>query len=120
MKPLDILYVVISTALLVVNQIALKLWLINKKVTVWPINLNFFKSLFSLEIIISIVSIGLSGVLWLSLLKKIEFSVLYPMISLSYVFGVLAAVFIFKESVPIIRWLGIVVIMFGIFLITRN
>lgn len=120
MKTLDILYVVISTALLVVNQVALKFWLINKKVTVWPLNLKFVKSLFSLEILICFVSIGLGGIMWLSLLKKIEFSVLYPMISLSYVFGVLAAIFIFKESVPLIRWLGIGVIIFGIFLITRN
>ena len=120
MKIIDFIFVVIATGLLVVNQIALKLWLLNKKIIVWPLKLNFFKSLISLEIAVSILSIAISGVLWLILLKKLEFSVLYPMISLSYIFGVLAAIFIFKESVPLIRWLGILVIIVGIFLISRS
>lgn len=119
-KIIDLILVIISTGLLVVNQIAIKFWLSNKGITVWPINLHFFKSLFSIEISVCILSIGISGFMWVYLLKKIEFSILYPMISISYVFGLLAAVFIFKEAVPSIRWVGVFVIMFGIFLITKS
>ena len=120
MRVIDFILVIISTSLLVINQVALKFWLANKNIVLWPLNLHFFKSLFSLEILVSIVSIGLSGFIWLSLLKKLEFSLLYPMISFSYVIGMLVAIFVFKESVPFIRWVGISVIMLGIFLISRN
>lgn len=34
-------------------------------------------------------------------------------------FGLLAAVFIFKESVPFLRWVGVLVIILGIFITTR-
>ena len=120
MKILDFILVLISTGLLVINQIAIKFWLSNKGITVWPINLHFFKSLFSFEILISFLAIGISGFIWVSLLKKVEFSILYPMISTSYIFGLLTAVWIFKESVPPIRWVGVIVIILGVFLITRN
>jgi undecaprenyl phosphate-alpha-L-ara4N flippase subunit ArnE len=43
----------------------------------------------------------------------------YPMISLSYVFGMLAAIFIFHESIPAARWIGVFLIMSGCVLIAR-
>ena len=58
-------------------------------------------------------------VLWMYILKKFPFSMAYPMISLSYVFGMLAAVFIFHESIPLTRWLGVLLIMGGCVLIAR-
>lgn len=120
MKPVQFIQVVLSTALLVVNQIFLKIWVQKYDIEVWPLNVKLFKSLFSLEILISVLSIGASGFLWLSLLKKIEFSVIYPMISISYIFGLLAALFIFKESVPVIRWLGVAFIIIGIVFINHK
>lgn len=42
------------------------------------------------------------------------------MISLSYVFGILAAVFIFNEPVPVTRWIGVAFIIVGVVLIARN
>ena len=120
MRVIDFLLIILSTALLVVNQIALKLWMVNTKVSVWPLNMPFFRNLFSVEILISILSIGISAIIWLGLLKKLEFSVLYPMISFSYIFGILAAIFIFKENVPLIRWMGVAFIILGIILVSRN
>ena len=120
MKIIDFFYIIISTTLLVVNQIALKVWLTKSNIIVWPLNLIFFRNLFSLEILISIASIGISGLIWLTLLKRIEFSILYPMISFSYIIGLLAAIFVFKESVPLIRWVGVSFIMIGIFFISRS
>ena len=120
MKLINLILVIISTSLLVVNQIALKFWLRNKNIVVLPLNIHFFKSLFSFEILISFLTIGISGFIWVYLLKKVEFSILYPMISISYIFGMLAAILIFKESVTLIRWIGVLVIMLGVFLVTRN
>jgi undecaprenyl phosphate-alpha-L-ara4N flippase subunit ArnE len=58
-------------------------------------------------------------VLWLYIIKHFNFSVAYPMISISYVFGMLAAIFIFHESVPVTRWVGVALIMGGVILIAR-
>lgn len=39
-------------------------------------------------------------VLWMYILKRFPFSMAYPMISLSYVFGMLAAIFISMRTSP--------------------
>ncbi|MDR2130201.1 MAG: EamA family transporter [Odoribacteraceae bacterium] len=57
--------------------------------------------------------------LWLYIIKHYDFSVAYPMISISYVFGMLAAVFIFHETVPPTRWLGVLLIMGGVILTAK-
>ena len=43
----------------------------------------------------------------------------YPLASMSYVFGMLAAIFIFHEEVPLTRWLGVVLIMGGCYFIAK-
>jgi undecaprenyl phosphate-alpha-L-ara4N flippase subunit ArnE len=58
-------------------------------------------------------------VLWGYILKYFEFSVAYPITAFAYVFGVLAAIFIFHETVPVTRWLGIGCIILGVILIAK-
>ena len=65
------------------------------------------------------VFMGLGSVLWMYILKKFPFSIAYPMVSLSYVFGMLAAIFFFHESVSLTRWIGVLMIIGGCFLIVR-
>ena len=43
----------------------------------------------------------------------------YPMVSLSYVFGMFAAMLVFHEQVPTVRWLGVLLIMAGCVLIAK-
>ncbi|MDY6327539.1 MAG: EamA family transporter [Bacteroidales bacterium] len=62
---------------------------------------------------------GAGALLWFHILKNHPFSKAYPLISLSYVFGMLAAVVVFKESVPPVRWLGVLLIMAGCFFIAK-
>ncbi|MDR2765233.1 MAG: EamA family transporter [Tannerella sp.] len=61
----------------------------------------------------------LASLIWVYILKHYEFSVAYPMISISYLFGLLAAIFIFHEPVPLVRWIGVLLIMGGVFLVTK-
>lgn len=58
-------------------------------------------------------------ILWFYIIKHFPFSMAYPMISLSYVFGMLAAIFIFHEQVSVSAWVGIAMIMCGCMLIVR-
>ena len=58
-------------------------------------------------------------ILWGFILKHFPFSVAYPITAFAYIFGLLAAVFIFQENVPVTRWIGVFVIMIGVYLIAK-
>lgn len=63
---------------------------------------------------------GLSSILWLVILSRLPLSLVYPMVSVAYVLVALAAMFLFKENVTLLRWIGIFVICFGVYLISRS
>ena len=58
-------------------------------------------------------------VLWGYILKYFPFSIAHPLTSFSFIFGMLAAIFIFGESVPFTRWIGVVLIIIGAFFIAK-
>jgi undecaprenyl phosphate-alpha-L-ara4N flippase subunit ArnE len=53
------------------------------------------------------------------ILKQFPFSAAYPMVSLSYVFGMLAAILFFHEDVSMAKWLGVAFIVVGCMLIAK-
>jgi drug/metabolite transporter (DMT)-like permease len=57
--------------------------------------------------------------IWMYIISKMPFSVAYPIQSLSYALGVIMAYFIFKEQVDMSQWLGVLVIIFGVYLIAK-
>jgi drug/metabolite transporter (DMT)-like permease len=61
-----------------------------------------------------LVLYGIATVLWLYVLKKLPLSLAYPLQSLAYVIALVAAVFIFHESVPLQRWIGAAIILAGV------
>ena len=62
---------------------------------------------------------GASSVLWMYIIKNYPLSVAYPMISLSYVFGLLAALLFFHESVSVTKWGGVGLILLGCCIIAK-
>jgi len=56
---------------------------------------------------------------WMYMIKHFPFSMAYPMISLSYVFGMFAAILFFHEQIPAIRWIGVFLIMIGCIFIAK-
>jgi multidrug transporter EmrE-like cation transporter len=67
-----------------------------------------------------LVCFGLSAVFWLVVLSRMELSLVYPMVSVAYVLVALASWLFFKENLSLVRWLGILVIIFGVYLISRS
>ena len=57
--------------------------------------------------------------MWLYIIKHFPFSMAYPMVSLSYVFGMIAAIVFFHEPVSITKWIGVLLIMAGGYLIAK-
>lgn len=60
-----------------------------------------------------------SGILWLYLLEKYEFSQVFPMLALSYIIAAVYGITIFQEAISIYRWIGFVLIIGGVFLINK-
>jgi len=58
--------------------------------------------------------------LFLAALSWTGVTVALPMTAIEYGFAALMAVTILKESVPPIRWIGIVLVMVGVILIARG
>lgn len=58
--------------------------------------------------------------IWLDLLSRMELSVLYPMMSLSYVLAFFTGWIWLGEEPSVTRFLGILVICFGIWLVGRT
>ena len=63
-----------------------------------------------------VVSVGV----WLVVLSRVDVSYAYPMVSLGYVFAVIVAWAVLRESVSPVRGLGVLVVCLGIYLIART
>ncbi|MFC0216249.1 EamA family transporter [Paenibacillus chartarius] len=95
--------------------------------TVWKIGLtklgglqlsNWSHVLLSPYILLGIVCYGAATVLWLSILSRLPLSVAYPMQSAAYVVALLIAAFVLREVVPPHRWIGVMVILSGIVIVS--
>lgn len=62
---------------------------------------------------------GMASLLWMYIVKAFPFSQAYPMVSLSYVFGMFAAIVFFHEEVSAVKWLGVGLIILGCMLISK-
>ncbi len=71
-------------------------------------------------VIIGFVTYALSALFWLFILTRVELSFAYPMMGLSFVLLALISMVFLGENVSFIRWLGVFVIVFGVFLVSRS
>jgi undecaprenyl phosphate-alpha-L-ara4N flippase subunit ArnE len=113
-----VLLTILQCLLLAGGQVCFKLAVqkIGKFVLSWT---YFADILTNWWLLASGVCLITATVLWGYILKQFEFSVAYPITALAYIFGILAAVYIFHETVPPIRWLGVGLIITGVILIVK-
>lgn len=71
-------------------------------------------------VFLGFVFFGLSSIFWLVVLSRLELSMVYPMVSVAYVLVAIFSLIFFKENVSLVRWVGIVVIILGVYLISRS
>lgn len=110
--------VTLQSLLLVMTQVFLKasLMVIGKFEWSW----HFIKVLLSTWQLALCGVFGISTmILYIYILKNYDFSLAYPLTCISYVFGLLAALFIFHESIPLTRWIGVFIIVIGVFLVLK-
>ena len=109
----------IQSMLLALGQVTLKISLQQLGAFAWTRHF-FVRAFTNLWFATCGICFGLSSLLWMYIVKHYPLSMAYPMISLSYVMGMLAAVFIFHEQVPAVRWIGLGLIMIGVVLVVQQ
>ena len=117
MKPLIIL--LISVSLTSIGQLILKKGLL----VVGPIErfgLKFFQMLTNPLIILGITFAILGWAAYAMALSKSELSYAYPIWSLTYVVVPLLSLFIFKESISLLKMGGLGFIFLGVFLVAAS
>ncbi|MDR2972784.1 MAG: EamA family transporter [Bacteroidales bacterium] len=81
---------------------------------------NDFANLFTnWWLLVSGICLIAATLLWGFIMKHFEFSVAYPITAFAYVFGMLAAIFIFHETVPLTRWIGVGLIIAGVVFVVK-
>lgn len=109
---------IIQSALLALGQVLLKFGLLRMEPFGW--NAAFWRSaLFNWQFALCGICFAIASLLWMYIIKHFPLSMAYPMVSLSYVFGLIAAIVFFHESVDIFKWVGVFLIITGCILIAR-
>lgn len=116
MSIFNLILIMINTVLLVTGQ---TLWKIGaEKISFSGLN-TIISMVLSPWIVIGGVLYVLATGIWLYLLSKLPLSLIYPLQSIAYVLGLFVALYIFKETIPITRWIGVSVILVGVYLVAK-
>lgn len=81
--------------------------------------IDIIKLLFSPVVLLALCLYGGTTILWLYILSKTPMSFAYPIQALAFPIVLIASMFIFHEQIPPMRWIGVFVIIFGVFVATR-
>jgi drug/metabolite transporter (DMT)-like permease len=71
-------------------------------------------------ILIGFVLMFCGSILWLAAISRVDFSWAYPMLSMGYVFGVVASWIILGEQFNLSRLVGALVVFSGVVIIARS
>jgi drug/metabolite transporter (DMT)-like permease len=89
----------------------LELWPLPELVrTLWSVFTNLY-------VLAGFACVFSASIFWLAVLSRAEISLVYPMLSISYVVVVILSYFIFRENVTLLRLVGCCVIIGGVALV---
>ena len=107
-----------QSVLLVASQTFLKISLQRFGAFSWT--WNYFKTVFTTWQFAASGIAALSAMLtWFYVLKHYEFSIAYPLLSISYIIGLLSAYFFLHETISLSRWIGVAIIMIGVYFVVK-
>lgn len=65
-------------------------------------------------------SIMIGAAFWLTAISRVDLSWAYPLLAIGYILVLIFSALILREPVSLIRWIGALVIVIGVYLITRS
>ncbi len=106
-------------ALLAAGQVLMKLGM--NLLGGQKISLQFFgKALTSWPVILGLVCSAAGSLLWLVVISKFNLGFSNLVVSLTFVLVALASVVIFKEPLPPLKWMGALLIVLGVVLVSQT
>lgn len=120
----SLLLILVSICLAVVGQILLKIGMTQVGVIGSSSIVNWRETLLKV-IVVPQVWLGLSfyvfsAISWLIVLSRVDLSFAYPFVAVGYIAVLLISSIYLHENVPMLRWLGVIVICFGVILVARS
>ncbi len=79
----------------------------------------FSKALSTWQFYVSGICAISSVLVWMYTLRHYEFSTAYPLLSINYVIGLLAAYFFLGETIPYTRWIGVAIVVVGVYVMLK-
>ena len=81
---------------------------------------KIFNTIFETHIFIGLMLYACATLLWFVALSKGEVSLVYPLISIGYIFTAFLSKLYFNENITMLRWFGILLIVGGVFLVAKG
>jgi undecaprenyl phosphate-alpha-L-ara4N flippase subunit ArnE len=116
----SLLLMLFQTSLLVGGQVFFKLGMQGIDSIIWSWDFILHHILLNIWLLVGVAFLVAANLFWLWLLKMYPFSVIYPLTSLGFVFGMLSGMLIFHETVTITQWIGVVMVMGGCYFIAAQ
>ncbi|HTL89363.1 MAG TPA: EamA family transporter, partial [Leptolyngbya sp.] len=69
------------------------------------------------ELVVGLCCYGVGAVMYILLLTRVPLSVIAPAVALQYVFSVMLGKFVFNEPIPVLRFVGLGLIICGVVLL---
>ncbi|HZG86187.1 EamA family transporter [Paenibacillus sp.] len=110
----NLLLVLANAVLLIAGQFCWKLGVESRKIHSLADSLHL---LFTPMVMAGLILYGVATILWLFILSRVPLSVAYPIQSVAYVFGVVGAHYLFKETITVWKIAGCLLIVAGVSLI---
>lgn len=93
--------------------------LLLKKASIITLNQTLVEKILNLFFIGGLFFYGLSTLLWIKILEKIEISVAYPVMAMSYIIVTIGASLFFQEMITGYKITGIIFIIIGIIFMVK-
>ena len=81
---------------------------------------NFFRIIFNGWIFSGFVVYAIATGFFMWLLSKFEISLVIPISSVAFIYSLMAGYWIFHETISPLRIVGVLFIVFGVFMVVRN
>ena len=81
---------------------------------------GYLRCLVDRRVLSALFCLGVAMLFWLLALQRLPVSVAYPLLAANYVAMMMLARWRFRESIPSLRWLGVLSILAGIVMITGD
>lgn len=114
--------IVITTMFLALSQAMLKLGMIEAKNHLgdeYSLIMLIFRTLKSHFTWAALFATGVASIAWFFVLSKSEFSQVYPMIALSYVFGLILGRLLLGETITVYKVIGTLLISSGVIVLSK-